>query len=68
MAGRNNNPGDGRRIGLAAISGNLLDAIAMLETAIRSLDSDDGAGPEIVVLERTLRDLGNVSNDLDRHF
>jgi len=67
MAERNNKPTPRAYADLETISGNLLEAMAMLETAIKSLDADDGGGPELVVLERTLRDLGTLSNELERH-
>jgi hypothetical protein len=67
MAGRNGKPESRRMADLETIAGNLLEAMAMLEVAIRAMGADDDGGPEIVVLERTLRELGNVQTDLDRH-
>lgn len=67
MAGRNGKPHSPAMADLETIAGNLLAAMAMLEVAIRSLGADDDGGPELVVLERTLRDLGSVQTDLDRH-
>jgi hypothetical protein len=68
MAGRNGKRASGAKADLGAIAESLLEATAMIETAINSLAASDGRGyPELFVFERALRDLNSVHGELDRY-
>lgn len=54
-------------IDLQTLVGRFSDALALIEVAIMSLDAAEGrGGPEIVVLERGVRDLKAIYAELDR--
>ena len=62
---RRNLPKNRKPVDFERITAALADAVAHVECAIKCIESDDGGGPEIPVLEHATEMLWQVHDQLD---